>query len=407
MSGLGEGAQNFAALLTAKGRPDPVIELWPSQQAAFQKNLLDPYRRAVLVEMPTSSGKTLLAKFSIVQTRALNPNGTVAYLAPTRALVNQVANDLRGDFSALSLTLEQGVSSFELNPAESSLLASRPDILVTTPEKLDLLIKSGHPAVEKLALVIADEAHSVGETGTRGARLELLLGTIKRERANVRFLLLSPFLPNGNELAEWLGDDRSLSIKVNWRPGHRIVGSLTVKGRTVNRATCFTTLASAANVDTPPDIEIPIAPPAETSAIKNVTRVSTKALLQHGSVLILCRGAGTAMTRASELAEDYSESTGSELLNAVCNYLIAEAGVESKLVQCLRRRIAYHHSGLSPEARWLVEKLISQDQVKIVCGTTTLAQGMNFPIRTVIVETAKKGSENLSHQDFWNNFKGV
>ena len=108
------------------------------------------------------------------------------------------------------------------------------------------------------------------------------------------------------------------------------------------------------------------------------------------------------MTRASELAEDYSETKGSELLEAVCNYLTTEAGVESTLVRCLRRRIAYHHSGLSPEARWLVEKLIARDEVKIVCGTTTLAQGMNFPIRTVIVETAKKGRANLTHQDFWN-----
>src|SRR5439155_21981922 len=54
------------------------------------------------------------------------------------------------------------------------------------------------------------------------------------------------------------------------------------------------------------------------------------------------------------------------------------------------------------EARWLFEGLIRTGDVDVVCGTTTLAQGVNFPIRTVVVETLRKGDTTLSYSDFWN-----
>jgi len=163
--GLGERAQEYARLLVSRGRPNPVIELWPSQQEAFHRNLMDPYKRAILIEMPTSAGKTLLAKFLIVQTKALNPGATIAYVVPTRALVNQVTVELRTDFRALhpAIQVEQAVPVFELDPTEEHLLAhAPPDVLVATPEKLDLLVRKNHPAVSNISLVVADEAHNLG-----------------------------------------------------------------------------------------------------------------------------------------------------------------------------------------------------------------------------------------------------
>jgi len=72
------------------------------------------------------------------------------------------------------------------------------------------------------------------------------------------------------------------------------------------------------------------------------------------------------------------------------------------LIEYLRRGVAYHHAGLSPEARWLVESLIRQGDVDVICGTTTLSAGVNYPITTVIVETLRKGDEDLTYTDFWN-----
>jgi hypothetical protein len=117
VAGLGPRIGEFARVLTDRGRPNPVLELWPSQQQALAGNIFDEHRRAVLVELPTSAGKTLLAEFLMVQSRALRPTGTIAYLVPTRALVNQVTRDVRADLRPLGMTVEQAVPAYELDPA--------------------------------------------------------------------------------------------------------------------------------------------------------------------------------------------------------------------------------------------------------------------------------------------------
>jgi hypothetical protein len=406
LEGTSEALQVFGKALISESALKPVLELWPSQQEALRKNLLDGYQRAILVEMPTSAGKTLLAKFAIAQTKALNPNGKVAYIVPTRALVNQVTLELRRDFGPLGYSVELAVPAYELDPTESLLLSGPIDILVTTPEKLDLLIRSNHSSVQELSLVVADEAHNLQDEG-RGARLELLLGTIKRERRNCRFLLLSPFLPNGQELVTWLGDDRHLPpIQVHWKPSRRLVATVSATGRAAKRRLALEALPAADNADFDVGTLIPIGnrETVPTSlSISSLSRATAKALQKRGGVLILCRGKGTASTRANEIEFDLPEKAKlSPHARAVCEYLAAEAGFETGLAKCIKKGVAFHHAGMSQEARWLVERLISRGDVEIVCGTTTLAQGVNFPISSVIVETLNKGDATLTYSDFWN-----
>lgn len=401
---LGEAAQDFARLLTKHGRPNPVLELWPSQQEAFRKNLLDPYRRAILVEMPTSAGKTLLAKFAIVQTKALNPHGTIAYIVPTRALVNQVTLDLRSDFVGLKFRVEQAVPAFELDPTEEQLLRQKPDVIVTTPEKLDLLVRKDHEAVRELSLIIADEAHNIGDA-SRGPRLELLLGTIKRDKAGARFLLLSPFMPGNQELVHWLGEDRALDpIIVNWRPSRRMVGGVRFRKKRGRRSLLFETLDAADNGDVAEGLKIVVSPGTEQDrdSVANITASSVRAFKDRGSVLVLCKGPGTAMTRARQIAGGLPARPKPPIVDSVCRFINAELGYNSGLGDCLEKGVAYHHAGLSIESRFLIEQLIKFKHVDVVCGTTTLAQGVNFPITTVIVETLRKGPVPLTYQDFWN-----
>lgn len=226
-SRLSQAAREFAGRMVAEDRREPVSELWWSQREALSQSLLDPYKAAVGVQMPTSAGKTLLAEFAIVQSLALNPDATVAYIVPTRALVNQMTRRLRSDLEGGMIVgrdprVESAVPVFELDPTEDLLLRRKPDVLVTTPEKLDLLVRSRHAAVSQLSLVVVDEAHHISEP-SRGPRLELLLATLKRERgARCHFLLLTPFLPNARELAEWLGDADHVAIMLDWKPSEQL-----------------------------------------------------------------------------------------------------------------------------------------------------------------------------------------
>ena len=174
-------ATQFIKHLASQARP--LLELLPPQRIAIkEKGLLDPAKTAVVIDMPTSGGKTLLAQFKILQ--AVNnfgeTNGWVAYIAPTKALVAQITRRLRKDFSPLEIKVEKLSGAIEIDILEEDLLndAESFDILVATPEKMQLVLRN-HKINRPLSLLVMDEAHNI-EDETRGLRIELLLATVKQ-----------------------------------------------------------------------------------------------------------------------------------------------------------------------------------------------------------------------------------
>ena len=409
--GLGARIAQFVEGLANEQRDNPVLELWPSQRTALRSSLLDPAKRALVVQMPTSAGKTLVAEFAIVQGLALNPEATVAYVVPTRALVNQITLRLRTDLAPLELNVEAAVPVFELDPVEDNLLqGERIHVLVTTPEKFDLLLRQHHASVRDIALVVADEAHNLGD-GERGARLELMLGSVKRERPGARFLLLSPFLPNAKQLADWLGDDPDATVSIEWKPTELVTaGARWIKPRNQPFELELATLPTAHFVELDREVVVPLGiatPQRPTRSKMGVSVSAALRLADRGSVLILCRGRGIAEERAAQIAAERHDRDLSTFGQAVVAYAESELGREHPLPKQLRRGVAYHHAGLSHDLRYLLEQMIDAEDIDIVCGTTTLAQGVNFPIASVIVETLQKskdpiGWQDLSFAEFWN-----
>ncbi|MBU3750522.1 MAG: DEAD/DEAH box helicase, partial [Mycobacterium sp.] len=143
-----------------------------------------------LVIAPTGSGKTLAAFLWAIDRLAQDPHrdpGTrVLYISPLKALAIDVERNLRTPLAGVSRIAEQdgqpapritvGVRSGDTTPARRrELVASPPDILITTPESLFLMLTSA--ARETLAgvqTVIVDEVHAVAGT-KRGAHLALSL----------------------------------------------------------------------------------------------------------------------------------------------------------------------------------------------------------------------------------------
>lgn len=112
----------------------------------------------------------MIAQFRILQ--ALNQfdqqQGWMAYLAPTKALVNQITRQLRSDFAPLKIGVEKVSPALEIDSVERDLLqdastSTKFRVLVTTPEKLDLMLRQGWEAKisRPLTLVVVDEALKV------------------------------------------------------------------------------------------------------------------------------------------------------------------------------------------------------------------------------------------------------
>src|SRR5208337_5113474 len=108
------------------------------------------------------------------------------------------------------------------------------------------------------------------------------------------------------------------------------------------------------------------------------------------------------------IADEFSDQPiQSDRVNLVRRFLETEFSREFRLCDLLRKGIAVHHGGLSPEARFLVEWLTEEGDVRALIATTTLAQGVNFPVSSVVLAThflyrPNAGKEEMTAAAFQN-----
>ena len=419
---------HFVRTLVDRGRGDRAIfdVLPPQRRTLAEKGLLGSSRRAVVVSLPTSSGKTLIAQFRILQAlnQFDNEEGWVAYLAPTRTLVNQVTRQLRRDFAPLNIIVEQVSPAMEVDTIEMSLLQEEEKylkfrVLVTTPEKLDLMLRQGWEAKigRPLTLIVVDEAHNI-QNVQRGLKLELLLATINKECEKAQFLLLTPFIKNAREIARWLGGQNSddISMTLDWQPNDRVIGIIQAKqGNTLNRGsydyalnfesvhTTRKTITVEERISFPKSAEI-----AKTfSQVNNqgaIAAVTAQYLQQRGPVIIMHSRPDWVWGLANKLKVENNRipKPGKEIC-LVQDYLRLELGDEFPLIELLGHGIGVHHAGLPDDIRSLIEWLFESDKLKFLVATTTIAQGVNFPVSGVVMASHQYPyGDDMPSEDFWN-----
>ena len=400
-------------------RHKSMFELLPPQRAALQEqNLLDPASRAVVIDMPTSGGKTQLAQFRMLQ--ALNQfaddGGWIAYVAPTRALVSQITRRLRSDFGVLGIKVEQLTGAIEVDAFEDALLGEQEafQVLVATPEKLQLVMRN-KKVQRPLALLVMDEAHNI-EDNERGLRIELLLATIKQEASRANFLLLMPFVPNANELAQWLGSGRGKSISLStsaWQPNERIVGLFGVEraeGRGNWKLTFETLTTTQRTIHLHDKYDVDGIRPIRSLSYSAANPLSkqaaamAKVFSKRGTSIAVVQKIPDAWRIARLIANELEPLDRiSEDIALVQRFLSTEISPDFELIGMLEKGVVVHHAGLPAEALALIEWLTEEGHIKVMCATTTIAQGLNFPVSSVFLASPKYPyGIKMSPREFWN-----
>lgn len=416
----------FVRALTSSERPRPIFEMLPPQRRALREaGLLGSGHRAVVVNLPTSSGKTVIAQFRMLQ--ALNQfeqeKGWIAYLAPTRALVNQICARLRKDFAPLSISVERVSPALEIDALEADLLTDSETstqfrILVTTPEKLDLMLRGGweQKIQRPLTLVVVDEAHNIAQQ-ERGIKLELLLATINRECRYAQFLLLTPFIDNAGEIARWLSPDshEDIGLGIDWVPNDRAIVLAIPRqgGRRGDFKVGLETVHTTRNtLDVPEALELQHDRPLglRWSQVRKepgkLAAATAQVLKSRGPIILLARTIPDTWSVAEKFKHpDNEREHESEQIALVKRVLAYEFDEDFPLRGLLDYGVSVHHSGLSEEARRLVEWLFETNQIQVLVCTTTIAQGVNFPISGVVLATHQYPGpppKDIPPEDFWN-----
>jgi len=330
-------------------KSDGISELYPPQESVIKSESING--RNLVLSTPTASGKTLAAE--ILMARILESGGKAIYVVPLRALAYEKFIEFR-KYESLGYRVR-----LEMGDLDSSKYRHRVefDILVTTAEKCDSILRSRPQWFENIGILVMDEIHLIASD--RGPVYEILISKFRRLFPGIQILALSATIGNAGELADWLSAEL---IESEWRP---------VK------------LTERVEVGD------------KHERMKDLTIESVKV---GGQLLIFVNSRRSAESVAEKLGSELSLAVSKEELNKIKKRILS--ALSSPTQQCKRlassveRGTAFHHAGITNKQRTLVEDAFKDGLIKVIVATPTLAAGINTPARTVIVRDLKRYTAN-------------
>ena len=406
-----------------------ISELWPSQIQALENGLLNSNSSKV-IRMPTSAGKTRIAELAMVYTLTTMLGAKCVYIAPYRALVWELEQVFLNLFGDLGFRVSSIIGSYESDDFEQLLVADA-DILVMTPEKLDLLQRAQPEFLDNVRLFVLDEGQIVYDQN-RGVKFELLLTRLRRRLPNARFLLLSAVIPKETleDFVRWFNADANRDIiSSDWRPSNQRFAKFEWRGETgVIRYSPHEDIKVlqefVPGVIRQQTFEY-VNPKTRRINRKRFPDPNSKAQIAAelafkfadlGPVLVFCsqRNFVEAVAKALEMRLDLSkkkrERTPTFFLTSSTRSAICAKewlGGEHPITRFFNNGIAIHHGSLPDALRKSVEVDFRNREFQVLVATNTLAQGVNLPIRTVIVHSCWRYTEEgrpkrIPASDYWN-----
>lgn len=378
----------YLALLK-RGR-QPIFTLWPPQIHALQQGFL--VADHVGVSMPTSSGKTLLAEMKIQAELSKDPSALAFYVVPLNALARQIQKDLQERLRLAPFRYNIKVLTGAYEIEDKDLVGTREEnVIITTPEKLDGLLRNiDNNTIRnyfaRCRLFIFDECHSIGD-GKRGITYEFLIARLRRAFPDAKTLALSAVFSNVGDFTQWIGQNQGTckAIVDSWRPTGSHWATWSVRDGFVYESTWV-------NRD--------FKRPADTRLA--AAQLAVDMQRSYKNVLIIaesrdaCEKYATALVkRVREVDRAILTPEEQRKLNLLANRIRNRILPDSRLAEWVEFGVAYHHGHLPSDVKAWIEDYIADGTLKFIVSTTTLSEGVNFPIRCVILPNIWVGGKAL------------
>jgi ATP-dependent Lhr-like helicase len=371
-----------------KSPPDPLAKFHPAVQDWFRASFETPTRaqqmawpeilagRSTLVFAPTGSGKTLAAFLAAIERVMFSPpppaeaRCRVLYISPLKALAVDVERNLRAPLAGIAREAERNavfchppviaIRSGDTPESERARMARRPpDILITTPESLFLILSSNARALlASVEVMIIDEIHALVAT-KRGAHLSLSMERVEEiARPGLQRIGLSATQRPLERVARFLGGGE---------PGQAWVA------RPVSIADAGARKEYDIRVEVPvEDMARPgaVIDPAKGKIPESAASVSQRRSIwpaihprllelirQHRSTILFVN----SRRLAERLAASLNELAGEELVRA-------------------------HHGSLAREERLLIEDQLKAGKIPALVATSTLELGIDMGAVDLVVQ---------------------
>lgn len=336
------------------------IDMLPFDLDNYQEEAIDminalPKGKNLLVTLPTGSGKTLIGEYAIW--KAFKHNKRTIYVNPLKALSTEKLNTWRENYLSDLVVMRDTSDDIETRTPENY---ERYNVLITTNERLNSVLrkeKQREMVFKNVEYFIIDEIHLLGSKG-RGTTLEYIIMVLQELMPHIKIIGLSATLPNYLEFAEWL---------------------------------------NAEYIYLPPD-KRPV--PLEYIFCDPILDGNVNQMTQDKFFML--RDIIRQYPRDQFLISVSSRLRAENLVKRMSG-LSPRDHVDIKSLA--NTKYAYHHAGLDKEERSLVEKRFIKGVIKVLFATPTLFQGVNLPVKNVVIFDLKRWSIFAGDHEFIEHYE--
>lgn len=429
---LPDGASEFWDPLVRSflNRNPPVWDFFPSQVDAIRSGLLGG-DNSYSIQMPTGAGKTALSETLLFYHLNQHPEDVAILLVPYRSLAAELRGSLVKRLAHMGLPA-RCVYGGTVPTGDEIRNLDNTRAIVATPEALSGLLSTEPDFFARVSLVICDEGHLLdGEA--RGVGLELLLARMRaREIGPPKFVFVSAIVPNIEEINTWLDGTDETVVRSDYRPALAEFAVLKVAGRNSSTRVALQLhphhAASSFSIEhflSHDDFRYRNTSTGRLNtysfnSVKTQAIAAARKALSMGAVAVFAankRGNQGAVGLASELlvqlAHPLQVPTPMQYvqdvakLQAAVEYFTLEYGASWVGTRALDAGAVLHHGDIPQESREVVEALVRAGDVRLAICTSTLAEGVNLPIRTLVLYSVQRrgpngAPENLLARDIKN-----
>jgi helicase len=358
--------------LEAYNVPADILAIWQAQVGPtllpVQERAVKEYglfsRQNLIVFSPTSSGKTFVGEMAAV--KAARANTKVFYLVPQKALAAEKFEELHRRYEGAGIKVV--VSSRDRREYDDEIERYDFHIAVVVVEKLQALLVGKPQLLEAVGLVVVDELQMITDK-ERGPTLELLLTKLRICKSKPRIIGLSAVLGRAQALADWLGAGLLMDARrpVDLRKGILCRGEFRYLEHNSGKQG--------------------VEPFADFRSEKReeLFLAAVEELVRRGEqVLAFVPDRATTVLFARILTQRLTPGSAQAAIEELRQQ--EETLAREALLGVLGGSIAFHNSDLSPEEREIVERHFRAGAIRALVSTSTLAVGMNLPVKNVVLD---------------------
>lgn len=389
--------------------------LWPAQQLIGEKGVLRG--QSAIVQLPTGVGKTKSIELVIRSSFASGRATTAIIVAPLRALCNEIANDMISAFGD-EVLVNQFSDVLEEDFSLELFLSFKSKILICTPEKLSYIIYHQADFLDEIGLYIFDEGHMFDD-GSRGAIYELLISEIRSHiSGKEQIILLSAVLSNAEQIQKWLlGEAGVLASDSKIKATPKTIGFAS-QTKDIHY---YSDDSAQEDFYVPRSIEVIALQKRprekkqryfpELTDAKDIAIYYANKLCKNGGVAIFANRTSTVLTvinriielrdRGCLLAEIKGNSDGKEM-SRLAQLMSDYYGEQHPYTIACYLGVVPHYSNLPNGLRLSVEHACRNKALRLVVCTSTLAQGVNIPIKYLFMTSFMVARNSMRIRSFQN-----